>query len=554
MPSSSSSTALQWLSLVGIIWLQSINGTNTNFPAYSSQLKNVLSMSQIQLNNLAFASDAGKLLGWFSGIAAIYLPLWLVLLIGSLLGLIGYGIQFLFITNQIPSPSYWQIFLLTVLAGNSICWINTVCYVVSIRNFPCHQQIAVGITTSYQGLSAKIYTDIVGAAFSSSPQRKAQAYLLLNALLPLGVGVVVAPLVRDIGVMGGPRNMEAGFISMFLITIATGIYAVISSLGSISSGLSPLKNAIGTGVFLLAPLVIPIVEKMRENLSKKWNLNRERRVYSFTMEEKNNGIGSLEIGAVKEGEELDGTMEEKNNGIGSLEIGAVNEGEELDGRQVHEPCVREEIGVKLMVTRPDFWLYFFVYFFSATLGLVFLNNLGQIAESRGSSRTSSLVSLSSSFGFFGRLMPSLLDYLFSRSKYTISRPGLIVALVAPIGGAFFLLLNPASFSLFICTAIIGVCTGAITSIAVSITTELFGTKNFSVNHNVVVANISIGSFVFGYLSAIFYRKEGNQEDGKCMGMACYRNTFVIWGSLCFIGTGLALVLFARTRKFYSQRS
>ncbi|BFG33782.1 hypothetical protein CerSpe_200560 [Prunus speciosa] len=554
MSSSSSSTALQWLSLVGIIWLQSINGTNTNFPAYSSQLKNVLSMSQIQLNNLAFASDAGKLLGWFSGIAAIYLPLWLVLLIGSLLGLIGYGIQFLFITNQIPSPSYWQIFLLTVLAGNSICWINTVCYVVSIRNFPCHQQIAVGITTSYQGLSAKIYTDIVGAAFSSSPQRKAKAYLLLNALLPLGVGVVVAPLVRDIGVMGGPRNMEAGFISMFLITISTGIYAVISSLGSISSGLSPLKNVIGTGVFLLAPLVIPIVEKMRENLSKKWNLNRERRVYSFTMEEKNNGIGSLEIGAVKEGEELDGTMEEKNNGIGSLEIGAVKEGEELDGRQVHEPCVREEIGVKLMVTRLDFWLYFFVYFFSATLGLVFLNNLGQIAESRGSTRTSSLVSLSSSFGFFGRLMPSLLDYLFSRSKYTISRPGLIVALVAPIGGAFFLLLNPASFSLFISTAVIGVCTGAITSIAVSITTELFGTKNFSVNHNVVVANISIGSFVFGYLSAIFYRKEGNQEDGKCMGMACYRNTFVIWGSLCFLGTGLALVLFARTRKFYSQRS
>ncbi|PQQ12102.1 protein NUCLEAR FUSION DEFECTIVE 4-like [Prunus yedoensis var. nudiflora] len=521
MSSSSSSTALQWLSLVGIIWLQSINGTNTNFPAYSSQLKNVLSMSQIQLNNLAFASDAGKLLGWFSGIAAIYLPLWLVLLIGSLLGLIGYGIQFLFITNQIPSPSYWQIFFLTVLAGNSICWINTVCYVVSIRNFPCHQQIAVGITTSYQGLSAKIYTDIVGAAFSSSPQRKAKAYLLLNALLPLGVGVVVAPLVRDIGGLGGPRNMEAGFISMFLITIATGIYAVISSLGSISSGLSPLRNVIGTGVFLLAPLLIPIVEKMRENLSKRWNLNRERRVYSFTMEEKNNGIGSLEIGAVKE----------------ESRVRWYHGGEEQWHRELRN--WGSERGRRVRC---------------ATLGLVFLNNLGQIAESRGSTRTSSLVSLSSSFGFFGRLMPSLLDYLFSRSKYTISRPGLIVALVAPIGGAFFLLLNPASFSLFIGTAIIGVCTGAITSIAVSITTELFGTKNFSVNHNVVVANISIGSFVFGYLSAIFYRKEGNQEDGKCMGMACYRNTFLIWGSLCFLGTGLALVLFARTRKFYSQRS
>ncbi|KAM1039830.1 hypothetical protein ACFX2I_029086 [Malus domestica] len=528
--SSSSSSALQWLSLVGIIWLQSINGTNTNFPAYSSQLKNVLSMSQLELNNLAFASDAGKFLGWFSGIAAIYLPLWLVLMIGSLLGLIGYGVQFLFITNQISSPSYWQIFLLTVMAGNSICWINTVCYVVCIRNFPCHQQIAVGITTSYQGLSAKIYTDIVGAVFSSSPHRRAKAYLFLNSLLPLVVCVIVMPLVRDIDLMGRQRNMEAGFIFMFVITIATGIYAVISSLGSTSGGLSPLHNVIGTGVFLLIPLVIPIVEKMREIMSRKWNVNRERRVYNFTIEETNNEMGSLENGAVKEGEEIEAS-------------------------QVHEVRVREEIGVKLMVTRIDFWLYLFVYFFSATLGLVFLNNLGQIAESRGSSRTSSLVSLSSSFGFFGRLMPSLLDYFFSRSKYMISRPALIVALMAPIAGAFFLLLNPANLSLFISTAIIGVCAGAITSIAVSITTELFGTKNFSVNHNVVVANISIGSFVFGYMSAIFYHKDGNHDgDGKCMGMACYRSTFIIWGCLCFLGSGLALMLYARTRKFYSQRS
>lgn len=123
--------ALQWLSLVGIIWLQSIAGTNSNFPAYSSELKRILSISQLQLNNLASASDAGKLLGWISGVAAVHLPLWLVLLIGSLLGMLGYGLQYLFLADLLPpsaSLSYWQIFFLTVLAGNSICWINTVCY------------------------------------------------------------------------------------------------------------------------------------------------------------------------------------------------------------------------------------------------------------------------------------------------------------------------------------------------------------------------------------------------------------------------------------------
>ena len=381
-----SSRTRQWLSLVGIIWLQSINGTNSNFPAYSSQLKQILSISQVQLNNLAFASDAGKLFGCFAGIAAIYLPVWLVLIIGSTLGLIGYGLQYLFVTNQISSLSYVHIFVLTVVAGNSICWINTVCYVVAIRNFPSHRQVVVGLTTSYVGLSAKLYTDIVDAAFSSSPIERAKAYLLLNSILPVIVCVLAAPVAREVDV-GRPRNMKVGFISMFVITIATGVYAVISSLESISSKSSSLSKIIGMGVFLVAPLLIPIIEKATE-LVRKVNIKTEIKVYDFTIEE-NEGVESMENGVdIKEREEAE-------------EVRVVD-------------IIKEEIGAKVMLTRLDFWLYFFVYFFGATLGLVFLNNLGQIAESRGYSGTSYLVSLSSSFGFFGRLMPSLMDYFFSR--------------------------------------------------------------------------------------------------------------------------------------------
>ncbi|XP_011041818.1 PREDICTED: uncharacterized protein LOC105137685 isoform X2 [Populus euphratica] len=513
-----SSDALQWLTLVVIIWLQSVNGTNTTFPAYSPQLKELLSMSQVQLNNLSFASDAGKLLGFLSGMAALYLPLWLVLFIGSTLGFVGYGLQYLFITHQISSLSYAHIFLLTVLAGNSICWINTVCYVVIIQNFPSDRQVSVGLTTSYQGLSAKIYTVLVDALFSS-PDKRAGAYLLLNSISPLVVCVLAAPFVRDVNV-GKSENMKAGFIAMFLITIATGIYAVISSLGSLPSSLPPLGNVIGISVFLLAPLAIPIAETIREVLS----LNEEiMNVYI----EKNGG---------------DDRVERIESGIA--------EGD--DHRRENEVGVKEEIGVMLMLKRVDFWLYFFVYFSGATLGLVYSNNLGQIAESRGFSGTSSLVSLCSSFGFFGRLMPSLLDFFLSRYNLILRPAACIAALMAPMAGAFFLLLNTTSISLYISTAIICACTGAITSISVSTTTELFGTRNFSVNHNVVVANIPLGSFIFGYSAAVNYHREGG-GDGKCMGMQCYRNTFIIWGSLCLFGTFLAVVLYARLRKFYSHR-
>ena len=190
--------------------------------------------------------------------------------------------------------------------------------------------------------------------------------------------------------------MDAGFVAMFAMTIATGIYSVTSSLGLFVRKNSGVSNAIGTVVFLLVPLAIPVAEKVREVL-ERWDLSRENRVYDFTVEEINNNNND-------------------NNNNNSHNVGGVKleEGHGNGGCDDNYGVVREEIGVREMVRRVDFWLYFFVYFSSATLGLVFLNNLGQIAESRGCSKTSSLVSLSSSFAFFGRLLPSLLDHHFLR--------------------------------------------------------------------------------------------------------------------------------------------
>lgn len=71
------------------------------------------------------------------------------------------------------------------------------------------------------------------------------------------------------------------------------------------------------------------------------------------------------------------TMEEKNNG---KKMGPMKDGEE-DGRKVDEVGVREEIGLKLMVTRID------CNFFQSNIWVVLLNNFGQLVESHDSSRT-----------------------------------------------------------------------------------------------------------------------------------------------------------------------
>lgn len=516
--------AVHWLSLIASIWLQCINGTNTNFPAYSSQLKRLLSISQLQLNNLALASDAGKLLGWFSGIATAYLPLWLVLMIGATLGFIGYGLQYLFITNRISTLSYWHIFILTSLSGNGICWINTVSYIIAIQNFPFDRQIAVGLSTSYQGLTAKIFTALVDVVSRSSPSERAKTYLFLNAVVPLVVCIITSPIAKHVKI-GKSKNLASGFMAMFVITTLTGVYAILSSFSSITSFLPPMIMAIGMGLFLVIPLVVPLGEKIGESLQQKCRLRREMRVCHVATENNHDNV------------------------MGSIESG---QKEQENVSKVYEVRVREEIGVRLMIQRVDFWLYYFAYLFGATLGLVYLNNLGQIVESRGSSRTSSLVSLCSSFTFFGRLIPSVVDYDLTKRNYIVSRPASIALTMIPLSGAFFLLLMGNNLSLYISTAIIGTCTGAITSISVPTTTELFGAENFGVNHNILVTNIPVGSFVFGDLAAILYRNQGTAADGSCLGIKCYETTFIIWGSLCLLGTLLAVILHARTRKFYSQ--
>lgn len=96
----------KWMILVATIWIQAFTGTNFDFSAYSSALKSVLGISQVQLNYLAVASDMGKVFGWSSGLALLYLPLWVVLFMAAFVGFVGYGIQWLLIRQIISLPYF----------------------------------------------------------------------------------------------------------------------------------------------------------------------------------------------------------------------------------------------------------------------------------------------------------------------------------------------------------------------------------------------------------------------------------------------------------------
>lgn len=565
--------AFKWMGFVTAIWLQVINGTNFDFSDYSSVLKEVLDIDQVQLNNLAVASDLGKALGWLSGLASLYLPLWTVLLIAGCLGIVGYGVQWLSLVSKIAPLAYWQAFLLCILAGNSICWFNTVSYLVCIRNFANERSFALGLSTSYVGLSAAVYTSVQTAI---APHAKS-LFLLLNAVVPTVVCLLSLPFI------GGAEQkeraqMQRPFLAVmsYGIAIVTGVYLLLLDFQPLSS--SGQLNALILLGLLLAPVSLPatvfITELRNQADIKRRQAHRDARVLAIdVLDEKDepDRKSTIEITEVgkrdsksKDETEIELPLQIQDQEATSPSGSAARVETEPKSRRV---VLGEDHNTIQLIRSIDFWLFFLVYLCGGTLGLVFISNLGQIAESRGYSKASILVSLSSSSSFFGRLASSAPDYLL-RFKICIPRPAWIGISMVPMAASFFLLLINDSVALYVGTAILGFFTGMVTSIAISITSELFGLKNFGVNHNIVVVNIPLGSLALGYLAGIFYddrakknKIQANQLSAPpvhrigstvCHGAHCYNDTFLIWGSVCVIGIVLSFILSFRTRAFYQR--
>ncbi|KAK4801429.1 hypothetical protein SAY86_021916 [Trapa natans] len=406
----------KWMILVATIWIQAFTGTNFDFSAYSSTLKSVLGISQVQLNYLAVASDMGKVFGWSSGLALLHLPLAVVMFISAFMGLIGYGLQWFVICGVITVP-YFVEFLLCLLSGCSICWFNTVCFVLCIRNFSSNRALALSLTVGFNGVTAALYTLIADSLDPSS----SSVYLLLNASVPLLISsLALVPILRQPTLSPlPPEAVRLDSLIFLILNVAaalTGIYLLI--IGTFSTDIGTARILLGGAVVLLAfPLFIPGILYARS-----WFQQTVRT--SFRLED--SGFLLVDDEDLELHKELiTSDVSVHENGLTHL----ISENGSSYGltRRKHpeiEGCCEAIIGrnqlvmlgeehpARLLVRRVDFWLYYVAYFCGGTIGLVYSNTLGQIAQSLGqASQTTMLITLYSSFSFFGRLLSAAPDYI-----------------------------------------------------------------------------------------------------------------------------------------------
>ncbi|XP_073025099.1 protein NUCLEAR FUSION DEFECTIVE 4-like [Primulina eburnea] len=173
----------KWLGFVTAVWVQAISGNNYTFSNYSSALKTLMALTQLQLNNLSVAKDVGTAFGILAGLASNRLPTLVILLIGSVEEVVGYGVQWLVVSRRIQPLPYWAMCIFLCMGGNNTTWMNTDILVTCIRNFRKNRGPVSGIRKGYVGLSSAIFTDLCSVLFADDPSK----FLLMLALIPLVV-------------------------------------------------------------------------------------------------------------------------------------------------------------------------------------------------------------------------------------------------------------------------------------------------------------------------------------------------------------------------------
>ncbi|CAL0329303.1 unnamed protein product [Lupinus luteus] len=517
---SSVPTATKWLGLVAAVWIQSISGNNYTFSNYSDALKSLMFLTQVELNNLSVAKDVGKAFGLLAGLASDRFPTWLMLLIGSVEGLIGYGVQWLVVNQTIKPLPYWQMCIFLCMGGNSTTWMNTAVLVTCIRNFRRNRGPVSGILKGFVGLSTAIFTNICSALFSDDPA----SFLLMLAIVPFAVSLSGIFFLHEIPAVkyttASEENEEASYFTVFnVLAVVIAIYLLI--FGFLPNP-TPFVSTVFAVVLLLMlalPLGIPVHSFFK---------NRFKPVLDMEEQQVNEPL-----------------LENEEN------VNESAEGVEMKTRVK----VGEEHTISEALSSVDFWIMFVSFLCGVGTGLAVQNNLGQIGLALGYTDVSLFVSLISIFGFFGRIISGSVSEHFIKKAGT-PRPLWNAASQILMAVGYILLAMAMPGSLYIGSVIVGLCYGVRLAITVPTASELFGLKYYGLIYNILILNLPLGSFLFsGLLAGILYDREATAIPGggnTCVGGHCYRLVFVVMTGACVVGFVLDILLYIRTKNVYNK--
>ncbi|KAK1394884.1 Nodulin-like domain-containing protein [Heracleum sosnowskyi] len=526
---SPTSPAGKWLGFVTAVWVQAISGNNYTFSNYSDALKSLMSLTQLQLNNLSVAKDVGKAFGILSGLCSDRWSPQVLLFIGSVEGFVSYGVQWLVVSHRIKPLPYWVMCIFLCMGGNSTTWMNTAVLVTCIRNFRKNRGPVSGILKGYVGLSTAIFTALCTALFSDDPA----TFLLMLAIVPLLVCFTAILFLREIppSSNSNEENQEVKYFRIFnVVAVLIAVYLLVYDVSG-KHGRS-LSQAFAVILLLLiaSPLSVPlylIIQKLVRTRSE--SLDTEHQI-----------VEPLLV------EDRQPEAEKK------LEASFVKE---LKQDVKKKPVIGEDHTIVEALKTVDFWILFFSFLCGVGTGLAVMNNMGQIGLALGYGDVSMFVSLTSIWGFFGRIFSgSISEYFIEKAGQPRPIWNAASQIVMAVGYIIMALALPGS--LYIGSIVVGICYGVRVAVTVPTASELFGLKYYGLIYNILILNLPLGSFLFsGLLAGFLYDSQATTTAGggnTCLGAHCYRLVFIVMAIACVVGFGLDVLLAIRTKGVYSK--
>nr|XP_043630169.1 protein NUCLEAR FUSION DEFECTIVE 4-like [Erigeron canadensis] len=521
---SPTSAAGKWMGFVTAVWVQAISGNNYTFSNYSDALKSLMALTQLQLNNLSVAKDVGKAFGLLAGLSSDRISPSALLLIGSIEGFIGYGVQWLVVSQRIQPLPYWQMCIFLCMGGNSTTWMNTAILVTCIRNFRKNRGPVSGILKGYVGLSTAIFTDICTALFNNDPAR----FLLMLSVVPAVICFFAIIFLRETppATTTAEEKSESRYFAIFnVLAVIIAVYLLIFDITGDHGHMLSQAFCIVLLILLATPIAVPVYLAIQ-------NFIRSEHVKTLDVE-----ATTTEPLLVRNEPE---TTEEK---------------EVIPVLEKVFPVIGEEHTVFEAFKTLDFWILFVSFLCGVGTGLAVQNNMGQMGLALGYVDVSIFVSLTSIWGFFGRIGSGSVSEYFIKKAGT-PRPLWNAAAQILMAVGYILMAIAMPGSLYIGSIVVGICYGVRLAITVPTASELFGLKYYGLIYNILILNLPLGSFLFsGLLAGFLYDAEATATAGggnTCVGAHCYRNVFIVMTATCVVGFALDVWLAIRTKALYSR--
>lgn len=532
----------RWFMAYASFLIMSAAGATYIFAVYSKDIKTTLGYDQQTLNTIGFFKDLGANVGIHAGLIAEVTPTWAVLAIGSVMNFVGYFMIYLSLTGKVARPHVWQMCLYIALGANSQAFANTGALVTCVKNFPESRGVVLGLLKGFVGLSGAIFTQLYFAFYGTD----SKALVLLIAWLPAAISVVFLRTIRIIKPARSDNEMKT-FCSILYLSLALAIYLMVAIILQKRFTFNHVEYGVSAVVvlfLLFSPLAVVIKEEIK-SYRKKSQLPQNNPQYPMVpISGTNHTTTELTTS--------DSSSIETKGGLLPKIV-----------KTFKAPKHGEDYTILQALVSIDMIILFIATVFGVGGTLTAIDNMAQIGESLGYPQmsTATLVSLISIWNYAGRVAAGFGSEILL-SKYKLPRPTLfaVILLISCIG--HLLIAYGVPGCLYIASVVIGFCFGAAMPLILGIISELFGLKYYSTLYNFGGMASPVGSYILNVrVAGRLYDQEAKRQNLNragssakaltCIGVQCYKSSFLIITAVTVASALVMLVLSWRTKEFYS---